>query len=178
MRKSSTLCYRNGSFPGMGKHLFNQTALTLLWKQKLFPHMHHSRELSNADKQHDRRYFTATSAICPLDWIVFFNFKKMFFRKYYKRTEVSRVTGITSHLQVFPYTKKLLHHYRTSSILFFHFAELRVLIVCLLSSSQEEAPNMTDSRSSPSVENLEKCIGNNFFLLLVVQDSNANCWGW
>ena len=109
MRKPTTLCYRNGSFPGTGKHLFNQVTLTLPWKQKLFPHMHHSRELSSADKQHDIRYFIATSPICPLDWIffVFLTLKRCFVENNTREQEVSKVTGITSHLQVLPYMENI-----------------------------------------------------------------------
>lgn len=103
-RQSTTFCYRNGSFPGMGKHLFDQAALTLLWKQKkqnLFPHMHHPRKLSSANNQHDIRYSTVTSPICPLDWN--FNFIKTFCRKLYKGTRSIRsnrhfsLLGIPQH---------------------------------------------------------------------------------
>lgn len=36
---------------------------------------------------------------------------------------------------------------------------------------------MTDY-TSMSAENLDERLGKNVFLLLLVEGSNANCWGW
>lgn len=95
-RKFTAFCYRNGSFPGTGKHLFNQPAQTVLWQQTV-PLIHHSREQSNAGKWSAIRNFIATSPICPLDWIFFLTSKTCFVENTMREQEASKVTGIASH---------------------------------------------------------------------------------